>query len=143
MPYDRIPSISPDESPRDRAQRLVNSLVHSALAELVLCGVSLEQADGRITATACCRQARLRTILHLVRYDAPAWEPVPSGAAPRPLTGTQRRIVALLDRTTPRTPKWIARRFGKSEVDSYLRHLLRQLCRQGVLRRTDGGYLLA
>lgn len=140
MAHDLI--IRPDETPRERAQRLVNSLVHSALAELVLCGVSLEQVDGRITSTACCRRSRLRAILHVVRYDAPAWEPVPSGAAPRPLTGTQRRIVALLDRTTPRTPKWIARRLGKGDVDSYLRHLLRQLCRQGVLRRTGGAYLL-
>lgn len=143
MPLDPVPRVHPHEAPRDRAQRLVNSLVHSALAELVLCGVTLEPADGRITASAYCRHARLRAILHLVRYDAPAWEPVRSGAAPRPLTATQRRIVALLDRATPRTPKWIARRLGKGDVDSYLRHLLRQLLRQGVLRRTSGAYLLA
>lgn len=135
--------VTPDEPPRDRAQRLVNSLVHSALAELLLRGVTLEQEDGRITATAHCRRSRLRAILHLVRYDAPAWEPVRSGAAPRPLTATQRRIVALLDRATPRSPKWIARRLGKGDVDSYLRHLLRQLWRQGVLHRTGGAYLLA
>ncbi len=57
----------PDEPPRERAQRLINSLAHSALAELMLSSVSLDEADRRITATACCRQARLRVIVHLVR----------------------------------------------------------------------------
>lgn len=135
-----IPILHLNETAVQRAQRHVNSAVHSSLAEIVLAGIRGDGLDEPLTATAYCRRSGLRMVVRLVRYAGRAYEPVPEMC---PLTPTQRKILAMCDRQTSRPAKWIARRLGRSGVDSYLRQLLRELVRKTRLKRHGGGYLLA
>lgn len=70
-----IPILRPDEAPKDRAQRHVNSAAHSSLAEMILAGIHGDVIDEPVVSTAFCRRSRLRLVVRLVRYDGPLWEP--------------------------------------------------------------------
>ena len=142
-----IPILRPDETPRERAQRHVNSLAYSGLAELLMAGITLDDIGDRVTCTAYRRQAKIRIVVTLVHYQGPAWEPVRTGEAPRPLTRQQRAILAACSHTVPMTAVEIARKLGKpvtrGRVSTYLHKMLRRLVDQRRLRQTTArGYLL-
>lgn len=136
-----LPIIDPTEAPRARAQRLVNSLAHTVLAELVLSCVLPPDAGDRVLSSAYCRRSHLRLTVSLTRYDGQTWEPVRCPV--EGLTPQQRRIVGICSKDTAVSTKRIARKLGKTAVSSYLREQLRRLVDRGVLRRAGGGYVLA
>ena len=60
------------------------------------------------------------------------------------LTRTEKEILRALQRTgKPRKPQWIANRIGRP-IDSYLRSLIRDLCKKGLVeRKARAAYMLA
>lgn len=128
----------------DTRQFVITS-AHAVASEFVRLGVVVP--DREVVSTAIVEDAGLRIVVSVTRYDGPArLYPTPEGAAvlgvpmmPATLTSTQRKVLDVLDFSTPRKGTWIAVKIGIPYTGS-LRSDLSKLVKLGLVKK-DRGYV--
>lgn len=122
------------------------AIAHSAASEFVRLGIPVP--DREVVSTAIVEDAGVRVMISITRYDGPArLYPTPEGAAalgvpmtPVPsLTATQRKVLDVLDVSTPRKGTWIAAKLG-IPYNGNLRSDLSKLVKAGLVKK-DRGYV--
>ena len=118
---------------------------HSIASEFVR--HNLPQPTSEVVGVAIIEDAGVRVVVSITRYDGPArLHPTPEGATvlgvpmPTPLTSFQRRVLDVLDTTTPRKAVWIAHKLGM-KCSGGFRGQLGYMVKAKMIRN-EGGYLL-
>lgn len=126
------------------SRQFVNVFSHAAASEFVRAGVVVP--DKEIVGTAIVEDYGLRVVVSITRYEGPARAyPTQEGAAAlglplMPLTSFQRRVLDVLDTTTPRKAVWIAHKLGM-KCSGGFRGQLGYMVKSKMIRN-EGGYLL-
>lgn len=140
---------SPAERPNMSPKEFAAAVAHGAAAEFVRYAIPLP--DREAVGTAILEDAGVRIVISITRYEGPArlhltpegaaalGMPLPTPATP-PLTTFQRRVLDVLDMTTPRKAVWIAHKLGM-KCSGGFRGQLGFMVRSKMIRN-EGGYLL-